>query len=458
VSLGICSIIIWTLRRNLAFLNLSSYHALYSARLARAYLGASNPARHNRPEGLHISDPIPGDDCGMHDYRPHANGGPLHLINVTINETVSGESQVQQRDRKGLPMIVGPNSINVGVRHLARANYETKITEVSPLQHGGFHVFGRGPKSVQQLRLSDWVGISGAAFSTGAGAHTSLALSILTGIANVRLGYWWDSRVRPKDRSPETKSSRGANVSHGTLAEIFPLATHLIHEFTGRFHGPASQRWYLSDGGHFENTGCYELIRRRAPLIFICDCGADPEYRFEDLSNLVRKARIDYDTDIEFCDAETLKKIFDMFDKSAGGGATLPRELFGDLQKLFRQASAESPGFPGALYSGCHAAIAKVRYDISAENESRRDFDSLIFVIKPSLTGDEPLDLLQYQFKNPAFPQEPTSDQFFDEAQWESYRRLGLHIGEKLFDSVALVQLLNGILAQTGGEGSSSKT
>ena len=32
-----------------------------------------------------------------------------------------------------------------------------------------------------------------------------------------------------------------------------------------------------------------------------------------------------------------------------------------------------------------------------------------------------------------AFPQEPTTDQFFDEAQWESYRALGEHIGAQLF-------------------------
>ena len=53
--------------------------------------------------------------------------------------------------------------------------------------------------------------------------------------------------------------------------------------------------------------------------------------------------------------------------------------------------------------------------------------------IKPTLTGDEPLDVLEYRQQHRAFPQESTVDQFFDEAQWESYRALGEHIGAQLF-------------------------
>lgn len=52
--------------------------------------------------------------------------------------------------------------------------------------------------------------------------------------------------------------------------------------------------------------------------------------------------------------------------------------------------------------------------------------------MKPTLTGDEPLDVLQYAASHPTFPQETTSDQFFDEAQWESYRKLGEHIGTQV--------------------------
>jgi hypothetical protein len=217
----------------------------------------------------------------------------------------------------------------------------------------------------------------------------------------------------------------------------------LFHELTGQFHGPARRRWYLSDGGHFENTGCYELLRRRLPVMIICDCGADPDYRFEDLSNFVRKARIDFDAEIQFFEDDELKDFFERYALKKVAAA------FGSLTTLYRRFATMPTGFPGAHYSGCHAALGCVRYDISETNGSPTDsFDTLIVVIKPSLTSNEPLDLLQYNFENPAFPQEPTSDQFFDDAQWESYRRLGEHIGHALFQDTNLLQSLLEIVTE----------
>src|SRR5262249_4078869 len=83
------------------FLNDSSDHALYGARLARAYLGASNPTRLSGQSSAarRVTDPIAGDDFAMREYTPELQGGPLHLINITLNETVSGESMIEHRDR-----------------------------------------------------------------------------------------------------------------------------------------------------------------------------------------------------------------------------------------------------------------------------------------------------------------------------------------------------------------------
>jgi hypothetical protein len=479
--LGLCVVIIWALRKNLTFLNLSSYHQLYSARLTRAYLGATNPTRLETEEGLRISDPIPGDDCLMQEYAPHQAGGPLHLINVTINETVSGKSQVEQRDRKGLPMAIGPATVTVGMRYTAWAKFEEEKFLIEPLQmeadkeersgrqpkSANYHVFGiHGVRQAENLRLSNWVGISGAAFSTGAGAHTTLSLSILTGLANVRLGYWWDSGVAwwqrenvepmtiPKYVKGVIKSARagagGADTRHwkiGEVTETFPLLAHLTDEVTGQFRGPSRRNWYLSDGGHFENTGCYELLRRRLPLMIVCDCGADPDYRFEDLANLVRKARIDFDTEIEFLEGE---KLSELLHDEKNPLPKLALESFGGLRSLYRK-NVRGRGFPGEKYSNAHACLAKVRYAVSKPSPPGviDSYHSLLLVIKPSLTGDEPVDLLQYHSENPEFPQEPTSDQFFDEAQWESYRRLGAEIGTALFDQTGIIErMLDAVATQ----------
>jgi hypothetical protein len=79
-----------------------------------------------------------------------------------------------------------------------------------------------------------------------------------------------------------------------------------------------------------------------------------------------------------------------------------------------------------ARYSLRHAALARVRYLDDPAKES------LLILIKPTLV-DEPANIIEYHNSHPAFPQEGTANQFFDEAPWESYRPLGQHIAEKIF-------------------------
>jgi len=90
----------WLLGRRMHFLNKSSLQQLYGSRLARAYLGASNPRRQGTPEGKAVTRLVPGDDLWWDRYAPERHGGPLHLINLTVNETCSARSQIEQRDRK----------------------------------------------------------------------------------------------------------------------------------------------------------------------------------------------------------------------------------------------------------------------------------------------------------------------------------------------------------------------
>ncbi len=152
----------------------------------------------------------------------------------------------------------------------------------------------------------------------------------------------------------------------------------------------------LSDGGHFENMAVYELIRRRCRYIIAVDCGADPDYEFEDLGNLVRKCRIDLGIEIQI-----------------------------NIDSLRRDAQTRQ--------SQWHCAIGAIRYDYLNAHAS---LGTLVY-IKPALTGDEPPDLENYAGKNTAFPQQPTADQFFDESQFESYRELGHHTAWAVFAEAA---------------------
>jgi hypothetical protein len=192
-----------------------------------------------------------------------------------------------------------------------------------------------------------------------------------------------------------------------------------MDEFIARFHGPMREHWYLSDGGHFENLGAYELIRRRLPLIVVVDAECDTDYSFEGLANLIRKARIDFEAEVEFLDEDELDGV--VHDEL--------RSYFGTLAMLRRGTAAKDEA-----YARARAALARVRYEDEAEA------GSWLLYLKPSLCGDEPADLIKYHHDHPDFPQETTADQFFDEAQWESYRKLGQHMAGRLFKKPATAQ------------------
>ncbi len=401
------------------FVNRSSHQSLYSSRLTRAYLGASNKRRWSES----VTRVIRGDDCDLARYwpPPPTKAAPIHFINVTINETVGGRSQVEQKDRKGSILALGPFGMSCGVDHhaiipLGRLDPVGREVTVFPQAEGEFRVFeypraeGAGHRvfTGETLPLGDWVGISGAAFSTGLGARTSLGLSLLSGFGNVRLGRWWDSGVAVDARSAAVRPTFLVGLEH-FAARLFPVQVFLLDEFLARFHGTARRHWYLSDGGHFENMAGYELIRRRLPMIVIVDGEQDGSYTFGGLSNLVRKARIDFGAEVKFLSDEELKSEID----------PRMRGTVGTLEDLRLD--------PDTGFSKAHAALGRITYTDGAAPPSR------LLYIKASLTGDEAADVLEYHRAHPNFPHEPTSDQFFDEAQWESYRKLGEHIARRLF-------------------------
>jgi hypothetical protein len=437
----------WLLGRSLPFVNLSSLTQFYSARLSRTYIGASNPERKKRANASLVQE-VSGDDLSLADYQPHRSGGPLHIMNVTLNETVEGRSQIEDRDRKGLAMAIGPVGLSIGVKHHARwkaadepAQCDEKRRGIVPIRAqstsgasaeagGEYHIWSNEkdrPLCPQSLSLSQWTAISGAAVATGMGAGTNVGLSLLLGIGNIRLGHWWDSDV-------DLASQQGADAKPSVklqhwFARHFPVQSALTQELFAQFHGSHQKYWFLSDGGHFENTGCYELLRRRVPLIILCDDGADPDYGFEDLANLVRKARLDFGADVRFYAAPADDKDFGTFDDlMAAAPASEPPT------KSRRRDAKIDLAIPLARR---HLLLGVVRYPDGGQIQpgQRQEGDpaySVLLVIKPTLTGDEPLDVLQYAAAHPTFPQQATSDQFFDEAQWESYRRLGEHIGSKV--------------------------
>ena len=190
------------------------------------------------------------------------------------------------------------------------------------------------------------------------------------------------------------------------------MQRQLLNEFLSRFPGTSAQYWYLSDGGHFENMGGYELIRRRLKLIIIVDAEADENYTFQGLAGLVQKARLDFGAEIEFLDAAELDKYFET---KADPKKTRPmRAYFGTLDQLRRGTWADEPVDdpttkekritlkpPDVVaFSLAHAALAKITY---AKDQNGNVETGSMIVIKPTLSGDEPADVLNYYAEHPRF-------------------------------------------------------
>lgn len=360
---------------NRDFLNRSSLYAFYRARLMRSYLGAANPNRFQAQNTSSMSCVAPadgqilplrvtqvddGDDLSMVAYQPHKGGGPVHLINVCVNQTEDPMGGLFNQDRKGSLLTVGPGGC---------------LMHGSDRWHPG--------NLAQSLSLGAWIAISGAAVAPGLGKSTRSGIAALLMMSGIRLGYWWDSHGMGGQPAAPRVGKYG----------------QLLSELLGRFDGDRRQDWFLSDGGHFENTAAYALLREECEVIVVADCGADPRYAFGDLENLVRKARIDLQAEITFL-------------RPRQPDRDLPA-VFGSLNEL---ASPDS-----------EACLALARIDYRRTGRS-----GYMIIVKPNMSNGAPVDLVNFKSDNPLFPQEPTTDQSFSEAQWESYFQLGQTLGRNL--------------------------
>lgn len=414
--IGFCLLATAAAGRFLGFINLSSLQVMYGARLTRAYLGASNKQRFKGKPNMDVTEADESDDFSRKDYYGKNHLGPAHIVNVTINATTGTGDQLTQRDRQGLPLAVTPEGIMVDGRRwdssagdFVGMQSEANADEAGANDSLKAQVVAKAKALAKALKppppelsMGQWMGVSGAAFSTGLGRGTSLGQAMLFTITNIRLGWWWES------------GKKDANTPFSPWRN----QTYLLRrELRARFLGTDGSHWYLSDGGHFENTGVFELLRRKVGFIVCCDCGADPNYTYEDLSNLMRLARIDFRAEFECVPPA-------VFPGFAPDATRLQHFFASDEAELCPPPDPQGQ-LPVAPDNKC-ALLYRVTYAGSTD-------ETFLLVLKPRLIQSAPLDLFEYQVKNPSFPQQTTFDQFFDEAQWESYRKLGVLIGSRIF-------------------------
>jgi hypothetical protein len=320
-------------------INAISMHSYYRSRLAEAFL----------PEVAVNGAPAHGANRNgkqhpllfrLTDIKP-ASGGPFHIINTTLNTTSSRNAKL--RARNGENMILSP---------LYCGSAATGYRRTSDYLRG-------------ELTLSTAFSVSGAAVDPDTYATHSRPVSFLMALMNVRLGVWL--------RNPRQEPKRWR----------FPAWYQLmLREMLGIGLSEQDSRIHLADGGHFENLGLYELLRRRCRYIIVSDAGADPTCTLADLGQAVQRARADLGAEVDLC-ADSL------FHGNGEGDATRKRAHL----------------------------VGQVVYSDGTRGE--------ILYLKALLRENLGADIYGYWRTNPEFPNQPTSNQFYGELQFDSYRELG---------------------------------
>ncbi len=354
-------------------LNEFSMHATYRNRLLRCYLGASNPHPNRSPfTGFDPTD----DKWRLNDFRAPNYDGPYPIVNATLN--MVGGSKLAWQQRKATSYTFTPDSCGFHI--------EPEPNGLEKDKSEG-ELFGSGFRSMESygegIQLGTAMTISGAAASPAMGYHSSPALTFLMTVFNVRLGWWL--------RNPRRKWG-GWLMGSGREGPRLGLL-YLFAELLGQTNDER-KFVYLSDGGHFENLGIYELVRRRCGYIVACDVEADPNLQFAGLGNAIEKCRTDFGVDIKI-----------------------------DVSGI----RPKKDGDP----SENHWAVGTISYPKKSDTEPK--FTGWLVYIKASLTGEEPTDVLRYKSQVQRFPHESTADQWFSESQFESYRALGEHIAREVF-------------------------
>jgi hypothetical protein len=325
--------------------NRFSLHGMYQQRLIRTFLGASRRDRH--PNAFTGFDR--DDDVRVHQLK---DVRPLHVINTTLNAVSSthlGRRETLAQSFSFTPFYVGCRDLGFRPAHEYGSDGGAKATGLS---------------------LGMALAVSGAAASPAMGMYSTKARAFLLTLANARLGLWFGN----------PGSEKRWQSSEPTFS-VEPLLRELLGLTTDR-----NPFVYLSDGGHYENLGLWEMVSRRCRYIVVSDAGCDPQYTFDDLGNAVRRIRLDLGIPILFSDLNITR---------AGQGTANP-----------------------------HAALGRIVYSVVDGPDAP---DGLILYIKATLSGDEPVDVRNFATTDAEFPHDTTANQFFDEARFESYRTLGYH-------------------------------
>ncbi|HEX2070380.1 MAG TPA: hypothetical protein VHF90_01880 [Thermoleophilaceae bacterium] len=229
----------------------------------------------------------------------------------------------------------------------------------------------------RDITLPTAVAVSGAAVAPSMGKATNRSLTFLLALANVRLGVWI-----PNPRWIE--STRGSKERRRFAR---PRPSYLFREIIGR-NRLDGRYLFVTDGGHYDNLGLVELLRRGCTEIYCFD---------------------------------------------ASGGA--PMGQLGDALALARsEMQIEVDIDPSKLVPDDEAGAAEVdavRGTITYTTAGGRKRSGTLVYARNVLTADVPWDVRAHHANDPTFPSDSTADQLYTDQKFEAYRALGEGAGRR---------------------------
>jgi hypothetical protein len=358
-------------------INEFSIHDFYKNRLVRCYLGASHGVD-RQPNRLTGFDPF--DDFPLADLVPEKQyQGPFAILSTTLN--LNAGSELAKQERKGASFVFTPRVCGFAPSVTKEDQDAMRRDDLEP---SGYRAT-RGYSQPKGPFLGTALAISGAAANPNMGYNTSGPMAFLLTVFDVRLGWWLGNpRRRKQSKYP------------GPVFAWPYLIAELLGQTTAR-----SRFVNLSDGGHFDNIGLYELVRRRCRYVIVGDGEEDAGLTFGSMGGAIRKVRADFGVEIDVD----------------------PRPI--QLDNGFSKA---------------HCVMGTIHYpelELASDGKTWRNARGYLFYLKASIVGDEPADVAEYRSQHQEFPHQSTADQFFSESQFESYRRLGLHVVRDALEGLA---------------------
>ena len=269
--------------------------------------------------------------------------------------------------------------------------------------------------------------ISGAAFASSMG-RSSGPMDIILALSNARLGAWLPN-PRYHDLHRHHPAMLPAQDGYRSALPKVRRLGYFAREVFGAY--PADNRFvYVTDGGHYENLGLVELLRRRCKTIYCVDASGDHSLAFA-LAEAAALANEELGVTI-WIDG------FDLATMSAKVGDNPNADLSALQQRLSKRSVVHGtfrypPGMGEPAEGTLIVGKATLGEDLKVHHPKVNTSQLLREFRKDDLTeAPEMFPLKSYAVNQKEFPGDTTADQWFEVDQFQGYLTLGRLVGEQM--------------------------